>query len=90
MASTTSSWSDLAIPGKNEATPNRQGEAAEKVSRRSSDFGVHHQSRTIRGVPADGWVKAKAFKASQSDPDTIEMVANRSDPGTKENGGQRI
>jgi hypothetical protein len=33
----------------------------------------------IRRVPADGWVKAKAFEASRSDPGTIEMVANRSD-----------
>jgi hypothetical protein len=71
MASTTSSWLDPAIPGKNDATPNRRGEAAKKVSGRSSDLGVHHQLRTIRGVPADGWVKAKAFEASWSDLGTI-------------------
>jgi hypothetical protein len=70
--------------GKNEATPNQRGEAAEKVSGRSSDLEVHHQSRTIRGVPVDGWVKAKASEASRSDPSTVEMVANRSDPGTIE------
>jgi hypothetical protein len=84
MASTTSSRSDLAIPGENEATPNRRGEATKKVSGRSSDLGVHHRSRTIRGVPADGWVKAKASEASRSDPGTIEMVANWSNPGTIE------
>jgi hypothetical protein len=84
MASTTSSRSDLAIPGENEATPNRRGEAAEKVSGRSSVLRVHHRSRTIRGVPADVWVKAKASEASRSDPGTIEMVVNRSDLGTIE------
>jgi hypothetical protein len=83
MASTTSSRSDPAILGGNEATPNRRGEAAEKVSGRSSVLRVHHRSRTIRGVPADVWVKAKA-SASRSDPGTIEMVVNRSDLGTIE------
>jgi hypothetical protein len=70
--------------GKNEAAPNWRGEVDEKVSGRSSNLRVHHRSRTIRGVPADGWVKAKVSKASRSDLGTIEMVANRSDPGTIE------